>query len=232
MNLSNFFRKKNDKKQEADIKLLKTWYQDAYQKAIIQRNFFILLTILSIVVIMLSVLVIRYIKNTKSIEPFVIEIEPKTGVPTVVDPITIKDYSANQAIKRYFVMKYIRAREGYLYSTFQNDYSLVVRVLSSSDVYYNDYRPKFSANNPNSPYSLYGQNSTRSVYWKSIIFPSDNSAQIRLTIEVSGANSAKMDKIVFMEFAFQNIEMNDEERLVNPLGFIVTLYRIEDENSG
>ncbi|CAL7961529.1 type IV secretion system protein VirB8 [Alphaproteobacteria bacterium] len=220
------------KKQEnAESRSLKTWYQEAYEAAIVQRNFFIIVAIASIVIVISAIFVIRYIKSTKSIEPFVIEIERKTGVPTVVESVSAKDYTADESIKRYFIMQYIKAREEYFYQTFQRNFYTVVRVLSSPDVYYGDYRPKFSPSNPNSPSNIYGQNNIRVVNRKSIIFQSPQLAQVRLSAEVQGSLSTRNDKVVLLAFDFQNIGMNDEERLINPLGFVVTMYKIEDENT-
>jgi type IV secretion system protein VirB8 len=223
--------KKNEQSQEA-TQSLKNWYSERYESVRIQRNFLILITMISIVTIAISVLVIRYIKSTRSIEPFVIEIEQKTGVPTVIEPVSVQAYSANDAIRKYFVMKYIRAREEYSFNSYDYNYNTVVRVLSSENVYYGDYRPKFSIKNPMSPYNLYGQNTYRSVNLKSIIFQSPTTAQVRIKLEVKGTTIQSIDKICYVEFKFDNLQMSEEERLINPLGFKVTLYRIEDEQQG
>ncbi len=219
----------NNKTNKEDAKILKSWYQERYESTLIQRNVLFLLLTVAIGVLAASVFIIGYIRSTRSIEPFVIEIEKKTGVATVVDPLTVAAYSANEAVKRYFVMKYISSREEYFQSTFSQNYYTVVRVLSTPNVYFSDYKPKFSLANPNSPYNIYGQASTRKISLKSIIFPTEKSAQVRIMMEVSGAVTSRSDKIVFLEFDFQNVEMNEQERLINPLGFRVTLYRIEDE---
>lgn len=213
-----------------NLQSLKTWYADTYESAITQRNFFIIVTIASIVAIIASMLVIRYMRSTKSIEPFVIEIERKTGVPTVVDPVSRKDYTANQSIKRYFIMQYIKAREEYFYQTFQRNYDTVVKVFSAPNIYYSDYRPKYSPSNSDSPYNLYGQNAIRVVNWKSIIFQTPQLAQVRLSIEVQGSLYSKIDKLVLIGFEFQDSTLTEAERLINPLGFVVTMYKIEDEN--
>ena len=239
MNFTKFFKKKTEERRsdkrvdnyiQKDCKL-KEWSNDQYKSSVTQRNILLVLLILCFVVILLSLSTIRYLKNTQSIEPFVIEIEEKDGVPTVVEPLSVKAYSANEAIKRYFIIKYIRAREEYFSSTFDRNFYDVVRVLSSTDVYYRDYRPKFHVNNPSSPYNLYGTTSHRIMGLKSIIFPSDNSAQIRVTLSVVGQINLVMNKIIYMEFAFKNLNMNDSDRLINPLGFQVTLFRINDESS-
>jgi type IV secretion system protein VirB8 len=207
---------------------LVNWKKESYENILIQRNFLIFFTFLLVATVAITVLVIGYIKSTQTIEPFVIEIERKTGVPTVVDPVSVKKYSANQAIKRYYIMKYIRAREEYSYNSFMYNYNTVVRVMSSGEVYYGDYKPKYSPYSQNSIYSLYGANYLSTVSLKSMIFTTANSAQVR--IKVSATNGTERDRIVYLEFEFKNVEMSDVERMVNPLGFVVTLYRITDEN--
>jgi type IV secretion system protein VirB8 len=220
---------KDRKNSKEAMQRVKNWYTDRYETVLVQRNLLFLILAVSIVTIALSLLVIRYIKSTRSLEPFVIEIEQKTGVPTVVDPLTIEAYSADQAIKRYFVLKYLKAREEFYFNTYRYSYDTVVRVLSSPDVYYKDYQPKFSIGNPNSPVNLYAQHTYRIVQLKSLIFTTPNTAQVRFVLETNGAVASRVDKVALIQFDFENLKMNDEERLINPLGFRVTLYRIEDE---
>ncbi len=198
---------------------------------LLQRNLLVFVTVLLLGVMVISIITIRYLRSTKSIEPFIIEIEKKTGVPTVVEPVSVKMYSANEAIRRYLIWEYIQAREEYNNSTYSSNFMNKVRVLSSPDVYYGDYRQKFGIANPKSPYNLYGTSSSVKVSLKSMIFPTASSAQVRILREVVGSIGMRSDKIILMEFEFKNIEMNDEERRINPLGFQVTLYRIEDERS-
>lgn len=220
------------KKDDVASSYYSDWYKEVYESAIGQRNFFILVAFVSIITVIITVLVIRYVKSTKSIEPFVIEIEKKTGIPTVVEPISVKTYSSDEIIKRYFIMTYIKAREEYFYQTFDKNFSQIVRVFSSPEVYYGGYRPVFSPNNPNSPYNVLGKNSTRTVNWKSIIFQSSNLAQVRLSLDTNGSFSGKQDKVVLIGFSFnEGMTMNDDERLINPLGFVVNMYKIENENT-
>ncbi len=240
MNFKKFFKKNtdaNESKENNPInfltnnKELKNWKDDKFQSAIVQRNLLLIGLLLCFILILVALSTIRYLKNTQSIDPFVIEIEEKSCVPTVVKPLSIETYSANESIKRYFVMKYIRAREEYYSETFNRNFNDVVRVLSSSSVYYSDYRNKFGYNNPSSPYNLYGSGSYRTVGLKSIIFPSDTSAQIRINLTVSGQINMVMNKIIYMEFDYFNLNMSEQDRLINPSGFQVTLFRMNDENS-
>ena len=40
-----------------------------------------------------------------------------------------------------------------------------------------------------------------------------------------------MNKIIYMEFDYFNLNMSEQDILINPLGFQVTLFRMNDENS-
>lgn len=214
------------------LNIANNWYADKYELMLVQRNIFFLMALVATIALAASIMVVRYVKSTKSIEPFVIEIEERTGVPTVVDPVTIEAYSANDTVVRYFIMKYIRAREEYSPSLYRYNFDTVVRVLSSEGVYYSDYKPKFSLGNPQSPVNTLGTAFYKTALLKSIIFPAPGTAQVRFTLQTDNSaggiyNSA--DKIVFMQYEFANINMNENERLINPLGFRVTNYKIEDE---
>jgi len=226
--LSSITKKITKQKTEVVAKQnLKTWYKENYEKTIIQRNFLLSALFITSMIIAASLYVIKYVTNKQTIEPFVIEIEEKTGIPTVVNPITLHQYSSNQAIKQYFIMEYIDAREGYSKSTFMRNFNQVVRILSSNDVYYRGYRPSASPHNKDSIYRTKSEHYTRSVLLKSIIFRTNHSAQVRIRINDSDGRSE--DKIIYMEFGFHDLTMSESERLINPLGFVVTLYKIADE---
>lgn len=196
---------------------------------VIQRNVLIILLFIAIVVIALSIIFLRFIKNSQTIDSFIVEIDERNSVPTLITEGTLDTYTSTESMKRYFIMKYINAREGYIYSLFMENYKNVVRVLSSQNVYYRDYRAKYSPYNADSPYAKYGANYSRDVELKSIIFRNDTSAQVR--IRVNDSALGKLDKIIYMEFQFANLQLTRDERFINPLGFQVTLYRIEDEKA-
>ncbi len=210
-----------------DGQISKNWYNDRYEWMLVQRNLLFVILVVSVVVIVFLNFSISYIKSTKSIEPFVIEIEPKTGVPTVVEPLSVIAYSSNEVINRYFIWHFIKLREEYNYITFPRTMSEI--RLFSSDIVYGQYRRAVDQNNPQSPYNLYGQGSVRTVEMKSFIMQEANTAQVRIRMLVEGAQQATMDKIILLSFDYNDLEMSDEKRLINPLGFTVTSYRIDDE---
>ncbi|MFN7095745.1 MAG: VirB8/TrbF family protein, partial [Burkholderiales bacterium] len=80
----SLLRKKNlafDDNQESSslISEVSNWYADRYEHMLVQRNLLLLFVFLSFVIILVSVLVIRQVSLSKSVDPFVIEIEERSG---------------------------------------------------------------------------------------------------------------------------------------------------------
>jgi type IV secretion system protein VirB8 len=216
----------------ADLEATKNWYTDRYEGMLVQRNLLFVLILIAFATIIFLTFSVSFIKGTKSIEPFVIEIEPKTGVPTVVEPLSVVAFTANEAISRYFIWHYIQLREEYFPATYRSVYQKV-RLFSADDVY-GSYARSMSTNNPRSPVNLYGATGTRMVEMKSLVLQDKNTAQVRLRSNASSPSGAVTssgtgDKIVYLSFTYNNLEMSDDKRVINPLGFTVTAYRIEDE---
>jgi type IV secretion system protein VirB8 len=216
----------NEKEQLA---VINSWHTDQYQNVVVQRNLLFVVMLVCLGAILFSTVVIRYLKSTRTIEPFVIEVERKTGITTVVDPLTTKAFTGDEAIKRYFVMQYLKAREEYYNNLFEKNFREVVRLLSSDQVYGSDYVPKFNQGNPQSPVNTLGNRSWRELSLKSIIFPTSNSARVSFILRTDGMTQSIQNKVAYLEFEFRDLQMNEKERLINPLGFVVTLYRLEDE---
>lgn len=210
------------------LQTTKNWFNDRYEWMQVQRNILLLTLLFCTISIGVLAAGISFIKSSRSIEPFVIEIEPKTGVPVVVDPKTIEAFSADEAVKRYYVWYYIKSREEYFYPIFNKVYRDLIRVLSATNVYYS-YRQLFGQNNPQSPINLYAALSTRTIQLKSMVFQDANTVQVRFRSIIDGPSANTGDKLVFMTFEFRNLEMNQDDRLLNPLGFTVTNYQISDD---
>ncbi|MCE2991776.1 MAG: type IV secretion system protein, partial [Candidatus Jidaibacter sp.] len=147
-------RKQTFSSASGNDKISKNWYSDRYEWMLVQRNLLFVILLISMAIIVFLNFSISYIKSTKTIEPFVIEIEPKTGVPTVVEPLSIVAYSSNEVINRYFIWHFIKLREEYNYLTFPRA-TQEMRVLCNDSVY-SQYRRSVDQNNLQSPSNLYG----------------------------------------------------------------------------
>lgn len=211
----------------------KNWYTDRYQYAIVQRNILIFVTIFSLTAVGLSVYAVAYLAKGKSFEPYVIQIEKKTGITTKINQASLEEYKANESIIKYFIHKYVLARESYDVADYEYNYGMVVALLSNSEV-----RSEFSKeiNDPASPKNPinYGTNVKLIVGFKSISFidKAKNTVQARISIakKVRGSGQDVLSHyIVTLNYGFFDLSLSSEQRYVNPLGFQVTSYRIDEE---
>lgn len=223
---------RRSKFEESDaMSEVRNWYADRYQTTVVQRNIFFLIAILSLIGISISVIAIRQIALSKTVEPFVIEVERTSGITTVVNPKTLRTFNADETLKTYFLLKYISARETYHIATYNYNYFSVVQLMSSSKAYA-PFR-KFVRYDKRSPINRY-----RDVTWTTMEVRSvqelnpdlaPGKMQVRFSIQEHGARSAKYDKVAIVDFGFYQQELSKEERYTNPLGFQVLGYQVDNE---
>jgi len=211
-----------------------SWDKDLYHSSLAQKNIMVILAILLAIGIIICLIWLKISAGENKIEPFVIEIDSKTGLATTVNPVTVQEYSANIAVVRSLVIQYIKAHEEYLYPLYDRNFKIV--KVFSDPLIYRDYVNLCGAGNPTSPYNTLSKYGSINVIWKSIIFPQAKTAQIRISLDIkdgSGStNGTKTaDKIILLSFDFKpDDNISEADRILNPLGFVVNMYKIEDEN--
>ena len=170
------------------------------------------------------------INAEKTLEPFVVEIDNKSGVVTLVDPSDKIRYTSNKSINDYFIYRYISAREVFDPNNYDYYYNTVVKLLSADNVYF-QFRRTLRKDSPDSPFKIY-QNMVRGdLKVKSIQYFKSNSVQVRFTVEMYATNGSvtKRDRIAIIDFKYTDNALNQQQRYINPLGFLVTAYKVDDE---
>jgi type IV secretion system protein VirB8 len=216
-------KQENNQKKDKQKFKIKSWYSNRYQIVSVQRNILLIFAAFCVISMSVAVVLVKYIVSSKSLEPYVIEIEEKSGVATVVDQMTVKNFTGDELMKKYFINEFIQSSTGYDPRTYKQD-AEKIRLLSSAAVY-NNFRARIN------PKDL-GADSRIEVRIKSIQFPSITTAQIRILTNsnIRGEEVSSKNEVVTLNFSF-NTDMNltMEERLINPLGFQVTNYIIAEE---
>ena len=163
--------------------------------------------------------------------PFVIRVDNNTGATDIVTTIKKTEQSYGEVIDKYWLAQYIRFREGYDWQTIQNSYDATM-LLSDSNVQkgfatiYND--------NPNAPHVILKDRFKVIVTVKAISFIG-RTAQIRFDkqmIPVSGDKTTRMAAqplIATITYEYSDKPLQEKDRLINPLGFMVTSYRVDPE---
>lgn len=208
---------------------MRNWYEERYDSAIVQRNILGGLFCLSILAVIVSIIAVTKISTSKSFDPFVIQIDESTGSAKIVTPVTQDVLSQDDSLTRYFIKKYISARESYNPVDFSSTAQDTVRLLSTTQIFW-EYR-SYINNKDNNPVTKYGQMNTTYIKVKSWSKLDGLKYVVRFSInETSGAMKV-YNKIAIVEVSYASIELTEDERDINPIGLQVTGYRVDDDNS-
>ncbi len=165
----------------------------------------------------------------KQVTPFVIRVDKATGIVDVVKGLKEAPATYGSAVTRYFATQYLYAREGYSRALASHEYKTV--GLMSSNRVAKAYFAEFSPRNPQSPLNLYGKEASVDAHVVSISFLTDNLLSIRFVKTIKRPNQSpdKSHWIATMKFRYSKAPMQASDRLINPLGFLVTEYRVAPE---
>lgn len=147
----------------------------------------------------------------------------------VVNPINSQVLNGNEALAQYFIKKYVVARETYNPVDFTTLANKTVRLLSANSIYW-DYRG-YLRNDELNPSIKYGQKNTTFLIVKSWSKLSDNKYILRFSINETAQARRVYNKIAVVEFQYVPMELIEEDKDINPLGFQVTGYRVDDDSS-
>ena len=209
---------------------LKSWYSSKYQVVAFQRNILFFISFFAICSVLIAVIFVKQMMASKSLIPYVIEVEEKTGIPTVVEQLNQTSFTADVTLKRYFLYSFLKAAEGYNPGSFKDDYERL--MLFTTPAVFRQIQSKINPRNENSPAAKIGNRGMIEVALKSISFPTPNTAVIRFRLRNVGSVYGfenNRDMIADVDFRFANLNLSLEERYVNPLGFQVTKYVVDQE---
>jgi type IV secretion system protein VirB8 len=210
----------------------RNWYKDRYQAVMLQRRLLMGITVLSMIATLAAVIVIAQMVPLKGVEPFLIQVDPKSGITQMVNPLTAKEITSLESINNYFIVQYIRARESYNVRDISNNYA-IVRVMSDAEKVYGLFKREANPSNPQSVAARMGGAGSRVVKFKSISYSPNkpNQAQVRLLIEETAANGGTLQyhKIASLVFEYAKLDLTSEERYINPLGFRIMEYRVDED---
>lgn len=203
------------------------WYADRYNSLILQRNFLAIVVLISSVACLASLFIIKFLYSQKVVDPYLIEVNKKTNVMSIVDNVSKKQFTAQESIKEYFFVKYLKAREGYVETTLESD-SEVVRVLSSPALY-KAYLDGLSARTL--AMSKFGKDAKVDIKIKSISYLTEKRVDIKFSKITESKESARKEVGEFsllIGFDFVDMDMSLSDLHINPLGFQVQSYFLNE----
>ena len=164
----------------------------------------------------------------KTVEPYVIRVDNSTGITEVVSGLKEARETYNEAVTKSFAARYVMAREGFVASEVKSNFQAV--VLMSDAAEQSRFAAWYGAKNPESPQAQYGRTATARIVVKSISLISREVVQVRYLKTVTRGDDAKTTHwVATLTYSYSSAQMSANDRLINPLGFIVSVYRADPE---
>ena len=165
----------------------------------------------------------------KSVEPFVVRVDQTTGATDIITLLDQKSVRFSEVIDKYWLAQYVNFREEYSNASAYPFYQAV--SLMSSRPVAEAYFAQISPQNPRAPVNVYGKDGQVEVLIRSIAFLGNDVAQVRF----SRAEKATLGEpsvtywIATITYRYLTSPMLEKDRLINPLGFQCTDYRLDPE---
>lgn len=186
-------------------------------------------------------LALMYLAPLKTVEPYLIRVDSSTGIAETLSRNDLHNakwsQSEREAIDRYFLTKYVNAREQYNYALRNQNY-LDVSTMSTPAIA-EVYQKSANRDNPKSPLNILGRDKVADIKIKSISWPKSDSdepvAYVRFIRQIKDLSSATPRQfapehlLATINYKYINAEITNEARQINPLGFLVTAYQITEE---
>ena len=176
-----------------------------------------------------SVSAVAALAPLKTVEPFVIRVDNATGIVDAVSALKDTSNTYGEAVARYFLAKYVQAREGYARAEAETNFRTV--SLLSGQGEQQRFAAYYRGSNPESPQVLYGRTGVAEVRIKTISLLGPGLASVRYLRETRKGEEVKTSHwIATVTFDIRpEVSISTQDRLVNPIGFLVSEYHADPE---
>ena len=207
----------------------RSWDQDRVRDAIRSRRLAWIVAGSASLIAGASVLAVAALAPLKTVAPYVIRVNETTGAVDVQTAITgARPIRYDEAVTKYFLAQYVRARESWLPASAEESFRQV--ALLSHPAEQKRWQVAASPSNPQSARSQWGDNAVVEARVRNIAFINSKVANVRFTrVVTTDAESTSSDWIATISFNYTNAPMEEGDRFRNPLGFQVLTYRADPE---
>lgn len=167
----------------------------------------------------------------KEVEPYVARVNETTGAVDIITSIKDKQMHYDEVVNKYWLAEYVRQRESYDWNTVQMSYDNTL-LMSAPEVQI-PFKNIYNSNN--APHKVLKNRFKVVAKVTNISFVGDV-AQVRfekqmmpITGETETTPAPPEKLIATVAFEFKATPMKESSRLINPLGFQVTSYRVDPE---
>lgn len=207
------------------------WYRDRYGSMRWQRNVAFGVAVVAMLCASAASIGLAALAPLKTVEPYLVRVHAETGTVSVMSALSATDeewqrLTAEEALTQSFLVRYVIARETYSKVDLTRNYDSV-RVTSAPETFrtYDEYW----RDRKNGPFVRYGDDTVEADV-KSVAFFNENTATVRFrTTWRQKISTVHADYVAVIRFNYSKTPLALGDRWKNPLGFVVTDYRVDQE---
>ena len=203
------------------------WEQEIYQERASQARFWRTLSFVLMGAVILMALGFAAMMPLKEFRPYVVTVDAETGRAEATLIAQSGPLAQDEAVIRSLVGQYVIQRETYDLYDGQQRYNNVLELSAGQAL--NGYRELWKSANPDYPYAIYGDDSKISITVSVISLLNRNTANVQYTktLTRNGRNPINEEFVAIVGFDFAQRETNLGGIIRNPLGFVVTSWRVD-----
>lgn len=206
------------------------FYEEGYRRVKASRDRAWIVAAAAAALAGLSMLAVALLAPLKRTDVVPVVVDRSTGEAHVETQLMAQTISQQEAVRKADLASYVIARESF-------DRALVHQLYAtvrdrSADAVFKPYAQQFESGNPNFIYTRYAGGTTRGIDVRSVVLLGDTTGQVHFTATLAkpGAADVTEDFIATVGFQYVADKLDFRQRLRNPLGFVVTSYRVDQES--
>ncbi|MFZ4541903.1 MAG: VirB8/TrbF family protein [Rickettsiales bacterium] len=216
----------------------RAWFNAVYIGPISERTFFLLIAVLSVLVTIFALSALSSLLPLTPKAPILIRSgERSDEVQLSLVPIEKSKADSNPALAKFFVLRYVQARESYIFQSFSAN-ALFIRSQSNEGAYA-IYASAYNPANPESPFANLGENGQRLVSLRSVrnnFTGTGGTAEVEFTVETRAVDEPSKTKwTAKLEYLYtgmttepvKNAETGKQELKISDPQFQVVNYVLE-----
>ena len=206
-----------------------SWDRDRFVAAARSRRIAWIVASIAIALAIVTVLAIMALTPLKTVVPYVVTVDRSTGATDVTQELRgDKSITYDEALRKYFLADYVRAREGWIPQA-REEFFRKVLALSTREEQAR-WTAFYKKDNSDSPQNQFTANDAVFVAIRSVAFISPNVAQVRFVKRLERDQQAiETPAIATITFDVLSKPETEAGRYANPLGFQVKSYRADAE---
>ena len=204
------------------------WEQEVYLGLRRSRYIAWVIASIAVIVVILQAFAMMFMAPLKEAVPYVITVDKQSGYVEIAKELDNSKLSKQQALTDYHLANYVQLRESYLNALAAERYHKV-QSMSAGDAS-REHKLLWDGKNPANPSIIYGVNGSIDVEILSVSPLNERTSSVRFVRKVTHQHNIRESTFTaIIVYEYVNKKQSNQERLLNPLGFKVTSYRVVEE---